>query len=67
VAGSGEHGNEPSSSIKEGEFLDKLSDYQLQRTLRHGVSLIDGRFQLQIMGRRFCVGVAACFLKPTLH
>jgi len=27
VAGSREHGNEPSSSIKGWEFLDKLSDY----------------------------------------
>jgi hypothetical protein len=24
-----EHGNEPSGSIKEGEFLDYLSEYQL--------------------------------------
>jgi len=26
VAGSFEHGNEPSGSIKDGEFLDHLSD-----------------------------------------
>jgi hypothetical protein len=29
ATGSCEHGNEPSSSIKGGEFLDQLSDYQL--------------------------------------
>jgi hypothetical protein len=29
VAGSCEHGNEPSGSIKCGEFLDWLSDFQL--------------------------------------
>jgi hypothetical protein len=29
VAGSCEHGNEPSGSIKGAEFLYKLSDYQL--------------------------------------
>jgi hypothetical protein len=29
VAGSCEHGNEPSGSIKVGEFLDYLSNYQL--------------------------------------
>jgi hypothetical protein len=29
VAGSCEHDHEPSGSIKEGEFLDYLSDYQL--------------------------------------
>jgi hypothetical protein len=29
VAGSCEHGNEPSVSIRGGEFLDFLSDYQL--------------------------------------
>jgi hypothetical protein len=29
VAGSCEHGNEPSGSIKGGEFLDQLSDCQL--------------------------------------
>jgi len=29
VAGSCEHGNEPSGPIKGGEFLDKLSDYLL--------------------------------------
>jgi hypothetical protein len=29
MAGSCEHGNEPSISIKGGEFLDYLSDYQL--------------------------------------
>jgi hypothetical protein len=28
VAGACEHGNEPSCSIKVGEFVDKLSDYQ---------------------------------------
>jgi hypothetical protein len=27
VAGCFEHGNEPSDSIKDGEFLDYLSDY----------------------------------------
>jgi len=27
--GSCEHGNEPSGSIKSGEFLDQLNDYQL--------------------------------------
>jgi hypothetical protein len=27
VAGSSDHGNEPSGSIKGGEFLDYLSDY----------------------------------------
>jgi len=27
--GSCEHGNEPSGSIKDGEFFDQLSDYQL--------------------------------------
>jgi hypothetical protein len=41
VAASCEHGNEPSVSIKEGAFIDKLSDLQiLNRTLLHGVSLI---------------------------
>jgi hypothetical protein len=29
VAGSPEHGNEPSGSIKGGKFLDQLSDRQL--------------------------------------
>jgi len=29
VAGSCEYGNETSGSIKEGEYRDKLSDYQL--------------------------------------
>jgi hypothetical protein len=29
VAGSGEHGNEPSGYIKGGEFLDQMNDYQL--------------------------------------
>jgi hypothetical protein len=29
VAGSYEHGNEPSGSIKSGEFVEYLSDYQL--------------------------------------
>jgi hypothetical protein len=29
VVDSCEHGNEPSDSIKDGEFLDYLSDYQL--------------------------------------
>jgi hypothetical protein len=29
VAGSCEHGNEPSGSIKGGELADQLSDYQL--------------------------------------
>jgi hypothetical protein len=29
VAGSCEHGNEPSESIKSGELLDNVSDYQL--------------------------------------
>jgi hypothetical protein len=29
VAGSCEHGNEPSGSIKGGEFLDQLSDYNV--------------------------------------
>jgi hypothetical protein len=32
VAGSFEHGNKPSGSIKYGEFLDQLSDYQLLKT-----------------------------------
>jgi hypothetical protein len=31
VAGSCEHGNEPSDSIKGGEFFDYLSDFQLSR------------------------------------
>jgi hypothetical protein len=29
VAGSCEHGNEPLGSIKDGEFLDYLRDYQI--------------------------------------
>jgi len=29
VTGFSEHGNETSGSIKEGDFLDQLSDYQL--------------------------------------
>jgi hypothetical protein len=29
MAGSCEHGNEPSSTVKGGEFLDKLGDCQL--------------------------------------
>jgi len=29
VVGSCQHGNEPSGCIKDGEFLDQLSDYQL--------------------------------------
>jgi len=29
VAGSCEHGNVPSDSIKDGEFLDYLSEYKL--------------------------------------
>jgi hypothetical protein len=29
VAGTCEHGNKPSGSIKDGEFLDYLIDYQL--------------------------------------
>jgi hypothetical protein len=37
VVDSSKDGNEPSDSIKGGEFLDKLSD-SLSRTLLHGVS-----------------------------
>jgi hypothetical protein len=33
VAGCCEHGNESSGSIKGEEFLDKLSDYKLLRTI----------------------------------
>jgi hypothetical protein len=29
VAGSCEHGNEPLGSIKDGDFLDQLSNYEL--------------------------------------
>jgi hypothetical protein len=45
VAGYCEHGNEPSGSIKCGEFLDKLSVLlasQEGRTLLHGVSWLWG-------------------------
>jgi hypothetical protein len=40
VAGSCEHGKEPSGSIKVGEFPDYLSDYQLLKkdSLLHGLS-----------------------------
>jgi hypothetical protein len=39
VAGSCEHGNEPSVSIKGGEFLVHLGDIQLLKmTQHHGVS-----------------------------
>jgi hypothetical protein len=33
VAGQCEHGNEPSGSMKPGEFLDQLSDFQLLKTV----------------------------------
>jgi hypothetical protein len=42
VVGSCEHGNEPLSFIKGGEFIDQLSDYELFKkdssSLLHGVS-----------------------------
>jgi hypothetical protein len=31
VKGSCEHGNEPSGSIKGGEFLDRLSDHKIRK------------------------------------
>jgi hypothetical protein len=34
-----EHGNEPSGSIKGGEFLEELSDSFSRRALLHEVSL----------------------------
>jgi hypothetical protein len=39
VAGSCEHGDEPSGFIKDGEFLDWLSDYISfpRKTLLHGI------------------------------
>jgi hypothetical protein len=39
VAGSYEHGNEPSSSIKAGKFLDQLSDHKL---LKKSVRYLEG-------------------------
>jgi hypothetical protein len=33
MAGSCEHGNEPSVSVEDWEFLDKLSDYGLSNEL----------------------------------
>jgi hypothetical protein len=41
VAGSCEHGNETSGSIKGGGFLDYLSDGFLRRTLLQGISQSD--------------------------
>jgi hypothetical protein len=39
AAGSCEHGNEPSGSIKLVKFIDQLDDYQFsRRTLLHGIS-----------------------------
>jgi hypothetical protein len=40
VAGSPEHGNEPSGSIKDGKFLNQLSDTIIfsRKTLLRGVS-----------------------------
>jgi len=35
-----EHGNEPLGSIKEGEFLDWLSDCQLVKTVPREVSYL---------------------------
>jgi hypothetical protein len=37
--GSCEFSNEPSDSIRGGEFLDKLSDISFSRTLLHGAGI----------------------------
>jgi hypothetical protein len=37
VAGSCEHGNDHSDSIKDGEFIDHLNDHHLLRSLELGV------------------------------
>lgn len=37
VVESFEHGNEPSGSIRGGDFLDQLSDYQLKKSARNGL------------------------------
>jgi hypothetical protein len=37
MAGSCEHGNEHTDSIKGGEFLDQLSDFRFSRTVFHAV------------------------------
>jgi hypothetical protein len=37
VASSCEHGNKPSSSIKDSKFLDKVNGSSSRRTLVHGV------------------------------
>jgi hypothetical protein len=43
VAGTSEHDNESSGSIRGREFLDFLSDYSFsRRTLLHGVKLVTG-------------------------
>jgi hypothetical protein len=44
VVGCCEHGNEPSDSIKSGEFLDELRNYQVVQTdcAFYGVSLLHG-------------------------
>jgi hypothetical protein len=40
--GSCEHGNEPSGSIKGGEFLDYLSDYYILKMVYAPMELITG-------------------------
>jgi len=41
VAGPCEHGNDSSSSVEGGEFLEYLSDRLSRRTLLHGVTSTD--------------------------
>jgi hypothetical protein len=41
VAGSFEDGNEPSDCIKFGEYLDSVSDYQIQKKDDECCSLVD--------------------------
>jgi len=39
MAGSCEHGNEPSGSIEDGELLDQLSDCHLLKKLTNSVEI----------------------------
>jgi hypothetical protein len=59
VAGSCEHGNEPSGSIKGGKFLDWLSDYQL---LKKDCSLELVRLPKQIVDLQIRIQICISFI-----
>lgn len=57
---SGEHGSKPSCSVKDGEFFDKLSDYEFRReTLFHG--------SLTSFSHKFIQIRVSCFRLLTAH